>query len=123
MLPSNKALAGAGIELIGMPNREFLLRDALATLQEQYDYIFIDCPPIDVVADASIITEVADMTIFVLRADMLDKKVLPVIENLYRSEKYSHMAIILNGVDMQYKRYGYGGSGRYGYGYGYGYGE
>ena len=45
VLPSNKALAGAGIELIGMPNREFLLRDALATLQEQYDYIFIDCPP------------------------------------------------------------------------------
>ena len=45
VLPSNKALAGAGIELIGMPNREFLLRDALATLQDQYDYIFIDCPP------------------------------------------------------------------------------
>ena len=45
VLPSNKALAGAGIELIGMPNREFLLRDALNTLQEQYDYIFIDCPP------------------------------------------------------------------------------
>ena len=45
VLPSNKALAGAGIELIGMQNREFLLRDALATLQEQYDYIFIDCPP------------------------------------------------------------------------------
>jgi chromosome partitioning protein len=45
VLPSNKALAGAGIELIGMQNREFLLRDALATLQDQYDYIFIDCPP------------------------------------------------------------------------------
>ena len=98
-------------------------KDMMRMLRNEYDYIFIDCPPIDVVADASIITEVADMTIFVLRADMLDKKVLPVIENLYRSEKYSHMAIILNGVDMQYKRYGYGGSGRYGYGYGYGYGE
>lgn len=98
-------------------------KDMMRQLRSEYDYIFIDCPPIDVVADASIITEVADMTIFVLRADMLDKKVLPVIENLYRSEKYSHMAIILNGVDMQYKRYGYGGSGRYGYGYGYGYGE
>ena len=45
VLPSNKALAGAGIELIGMESREFLLRDALNTLQEQYDYIFIDCPP------------------------------------------------------------------------------
>ena len=45
VLPSNKALAGAGIELIGMDRREFLLRDALDTLRESYDYIFIDCPP------------------------------------------------------------------------------
>ncbi len=45
VLPSNKALAGAGIELIGMENREYLLRDALETLWPQYDYIFIDCPP------------------------------------------------------------------------------
>ena len=45
VLPSNKALAGAGIELIGMERREFLLRDALDPLQEQYDFIFIDCPP------------------------------------------------------------------------------
>ena len=45
VLPSNKALAGAGIEMIGMENREFLLRSALQALAPQYDYIFIDCPP------------------------------------------------------------------------------
>ena len=45
VLPSNKVLAGAGIELIGMENREYLLRDVLETLRPQYDYIFIDCPP------------------------------------------------------------------------------
>ena len=45
VLPSNKALAGAGIELVGMENREFLLRDALAKVKDQYDFIFIDCPP------------------------------------------------------------------------------
>ena len=45
VLPSNKALAGAGIELIGMENREFLLRDALAQVKDNYDFIFIDCPP------------------------------------------------------------------------------
>ena len=45
VLPSNKALAGATIELIGMERREFLLRDALAPLQERYDFVFIDCPP------------------------------------------------------------------------------
>ena len=45
VLPSNKALAGAAIELIGMENREYLLRDALDSLRDQYDYIFVDCPP------------------------------------------------------------------------------
>ena len=45
VLPSNKALAGAGIELIGMERREFLLRDALEPLQADYDFILIDCPP------------------------------------------------------------------------------
>ena len=42
---SNKALAGATVELISMPDRENLLKKALAQLDEQYDYIFIDCPP------------------------------------------------------------------------------
>ena len=45
VLPSNKALAGAGIELIAMERREFLLRDALAEISDRYDFIFIDCPP------------------------------------------------------------------------------
>jgi chromosome partitioning protein len=45
VLPSNKALAGAGIELISMERREFLLREALAGLGESYDFILIDCPP------------------------------------------------------------------------------
>ena len=71
----------------------------------------------DVVADASIITEYADMTIFVMRAYRLDKKVLPEIEELYKSGKYRHMTMILNCVDIQSNRYGYGASS-YGYGYG-----
>ena len=45
VLPSNKALAGAGIELIGMERREFLLRDALQPVSEDYDFMLIDCPP------------------------------------------------------------------------------
>ena len=45
VLPSNKALAGAGIELIGFERREFLLKDALDQIRDNYDYIFIDCPP------------------------------------------------------------------------------
>ncbi len=45
VLPSTGALAGAGVELAAMEDREFVLRRALAPLCEEYDYIFIDCPP------------------------------------------------------------------------------
>ena len=45
VLPSNKALAGAGIEMIGIDDREMLLKKALDTLADRYDFIFIDCPP------------------------------------------------------------------------------
>ncbi len=45
LIPSNKELAGASIELISLPRREFRLRDALEQVQQSYDYILIDCPP------------------------------------------------------------------------------
>lgn len=92
-------------------------KEMIESMRGEYDYIFLDCPPIDIVADASIITEVVDMTVFVMRANQLDKKVLPEIDELYRSKKYNHMTMILNCVDIQFKKYGYGKSS-YGYGYG-----
>ena len=45
VLPSNKALAGAGVEMIALPDREHLLRKALEVLSPGYDFIFVDCPP------------------------------------------------------------------------------
>ncbi len=45
VLPSSKALAGAGVEMIELPERQFLLKKALARVAEKYDFIFIDCPP------------------------------------------------------------------------------
>ena len=45
VLPSSPSLSGAGVELISMSNREFALQTALEPIQEEYDYIFIDCPP------------------------------------------------------------------------------
>lgn len=45
LIPSAADLCGAGVELIAMANREYILHDALQTVREQYDYIFIDCPP------------------------------------------------------------------------------
>lgn len=101
---------------------ELLLTDRFKKMIEQmrgeYDYIFLDCPPIDIVADASLITEVVDMTVFVMRANRIDRNLLPNIEELYRSGRYRHMTMLINCVDIKYKRYGYGKSS-YGYGYGY----
>ncbi len=45
LLPANSALSGAGIELVEMDEREYQLKQALSLVKEQYDYIFIDCPP------------------------------------------------------------------------------
>ena len=45
VLPSSKALAGAGVEMIEMENRQFLLKAALRQVADSYDFIFIDCPP------------------------------------------------------------------------------
>ena len=45
VLPSSKALAGAGIEMIDMQDRQFLLRNALKQVSNDYDFILIDCPP------------------------------------------------------------------------------
>ena len=45
LIPASRDLAGAAVELVGMANREFILKNALAPLRYKYDYIFIDCPP------------------------------------------------------------------------------
>jgi chromosome partitioning protein len=45
VLPSSSDLAGAAVELIGADRREYVLKDALMEVKEEYDAIFIDCPP------------------------------------------------------------------------------
>ena len=45
VLPANRELSGAGIELVGIDSREYILKNALEKLRDQYDFILIDCPP------------------------------------------------------------------------------
>lgn len=99
-------------------------------VREAYDYVFIDCPPAEFVADAAIINRYVDLTLFVVRAHLMDRSLLPEIEEWYDRKKFRNLAIILNGTSDAFSHYGYHKYGyRYGYhygrygSYGYGYGE
>lgn len=102
------------------PNPTELLADpAFAELMEslraKYDYIFVDCPPIDIVADTQVVEKIADRTFFVVRAGLLEREMLPVLQKAYEEQRLKSMSVILNGTESA------GGSyGRYSYGYGYG---
>ena len=95
------------------------LKQLINTVREKYDYVLIDCPPIELVADTQIIEKFADRTVFVLRAGLLERDMLAELENIYGEKKYKNMCIILNGTVGNGRRYGY----HYGYGYGYHYGS
>lgn len=88
----------------------------VAELKSRYDYVFVDCPPFNVVADTQIISELADRSIFVVRAGLLDKAMLAELEGLYQKGTLKNLSILLNGTEIT-SGHGYGY--RYGYGYGY----
>ena len=102
---------------------ELLQSDRLDKLVEElrskYDRIFIDCPPIDIVADTSIISRLADITIFVVRTGLMERDLIGEINAIYNSGRLNNMAVLLNGTKRIHSKYGY----HYGYGYGYGYGH
>ena len=94
------------------------LKQLIDTLKDRFDCIFIDCPPINIVADTQIISKVADRTVFIVRAGLLERSMLSELENDFRSGRYPGMSMVLNGTVSKGGRYGY----RYGYQYGYNYG-
>ena len=127
IIPPNPA------ELLSRKN----LDKAIEYLKEAYDYIILDTAPVGLVADTLIISRVTDATVYICRADYTPKSDLDLANSLYKEEKLKNMSIVLNGIDMKKRKYGYyygygskrGKSyGRYGYGkygkYGqYGYGN
>jgi len=95
------------------------LKQLIALLRQKYDYIFIDCPPINMVADTQILEKLADRTLFVVRAGLLERSMLTEIESMYKQQKLRNLSVVLNGTGVAGNRYGY----RYGYHYGYSYGD
>ena len=103
---------------------ELLTEPRLAEMVEQmrnrFDYIFIDCPPIDIVADTQIIEKLADRTVFIVRAGLLERDMLPELQRNYDAKRFKNMALVLNGTQSSSSRYGYHYGYKYGYRYGYG---
>ncbi|TMM29138.1 polysaccharide biosynthesis tyrosine autokinase [Polaribacter aestuariivivens] len=80
-----------------------------------YDYVIVDTAPVNLVTDTLLIAKYADMFLYVVRANYLDKRLLAVPEELYRNKRLPNMSIVLNDTDPK-RSYGYGYGG-YGYGY------
>ena len=114
-------------ELIARSSLEAIIK----ALKDKYDYIMIDTAPVGLVTDTLQIARVADASIYMCRADSTPKSNFELINALANEKKLPNMAMVLNGIDMSKKKYGYyygygryGKYGRYGRGLGsYGYGK
>ena len=99
------------------------LASLLEVLSQEFDYIFIDCPPFAMMADAKIVDGYCDRTLFIVRAGLLERSMVGEIDRMYSEHKFKNMSVILNATVDDGSRYGYGYSYGYGYGKGYGYGS
>ena len=115
---------------------ELLARKGLETdieqLKQHFDYVIMDTAPIGMVTDTQLIARVADLTMYVCRADYTRKSEFSLVNEFATANKLPRINIAINGLDLNKKKYGYYyGYGKYGkyygygrrYGYGYGYGE
>ena len=101
---------------------------AINTLKQNFDYVILDTAPIGMVTDTQLISRVADLSVYVCRANYTHKSDYALINDLKRENKLPNLCTLINGIDMNQRKngyyYGYGKYGKYGYGkkYGYGYG-
>ena len=109
---------------------ELLARGGLE--KANFDYVILDTAPVGMVTDTLLIGRVADLSVYVCRADYTHKAEFTLINELAENNKLPNLCIAINGLDLNSRKYGYYyGYGKYGkyygygkrYGYGYGYGE
>ena len=99
-----------------------LLDEAIDYLKERYDYVILDTPPVGLVSDTYELARLADMTIFVARAEFSLKANFELINNISKQKKLPKVNLVLNAIDLRKRKYGYYyGYGKYGkYGHYYG---
>lgn len=98
-------------ELLAKPN----LSTIIDFLKANYDYVLLDTAPVGLVTDTLQIAQLANVTVYVCRADYTPKANLGIVNQLHEEKKLKNVCIILNGVDMSKKKYGYYyGYGKYG---------
>ncbi|MDE6772977.1 MAG: CpsD/CapB family tyrosine-protein kinase, partial [Muribaculaceae bacterium] len=81
------------------------LRSLIEDARKEYDYVFLDCPPVNIVVDTQIVAPYADATMFVVRAGLLEKSAIPELNELYDEKRFRNIALILNGTDTAHSRY------------------
>ncbi len=91
------------------------LKALIAELRERYDYVIIDSAPVGMVSDTFLLTELADATLYISRANYTTREMADLINGIYEQKRLPNMACVLNGVKQAKSGYGYG----YGYGYGH----
>lgn len=72
--------------------------EMILQLKEENDFVIIDCPPVEIVADTQIISRFVDMTIFVIRVGLFERSDLSRLQELYDSKRFKNLAVVLNGV-------------------------
>lgn len=91
------------------------LDNIFAALRKEYDYIIVDTAPVGLVTDTLMIARVADLTVYMCRADYTPKSSFEFINSLSAQKKLPQISIVINGIDMSKKKYGYYyGYGKYG---------
>jgi len=91
------------------------LDQVIDILKETYDYVLIDSAPVGLVTDTLQIGRVANATVLLCRADYTPKEAFGYINDLAKEKKLPNMCVVINGIDMSKKKYGYYyGYGRYG---------
>ena len=83
--------------------------EMIQAMKATYDYVIIDCPPVDIVADTQIINKHVDSTIFVVRAGLLEKKDVPNLQQFYDQKRFKNLSYLFNGVEFHASYYGHYG--------------